>query len=242
VTFTGFLGEGELAAVIAAMDALVVPSIYEPFGLVALEGASTGTPLAVAATGGLAEIVQPGVTGVTFPAKNPDALADAVSALLADKISAGRLAKRARAGGHRAVRLGQRCRTHRTVIRDRRARRAPICRPTRRRGHAARTPDDRRSRRQPSGGCDVLTVASPLPDKRQATKAGIGSPRCPTASPQPTTPPRCRQSVTGWARAPLRWRRRTSRRPCWPVSTTSPLPENTSASPPLRLWVPKTHP
>jgi glycogen synthase len=73
-----------------------VPSIYEPFGMVALEGAAAGAPLAVAATGGLAEIVQPGVTGMTFPAKDPDALAHAVDALLADAEQARTMAQRAR--------------------------------------------------------------------------------------------------------------------------------------------------
>lgn len=95
VSFTGFLGE-ELPAVMAATDALVVPSIYEPFGMVALEGASAGAPLAVASTGGLAEIVEPGVTGVTFPAKNPDALASAVGTLLSDEVEAKHMARRAR--------------------------------------------------------------------------------------------------------------------------------------------------
>ena len=56
---------------LAATDATVVPSIYEPFGMVALEAAAAGAPLAVAATGGLAEIVEPGVTGVTFPPRTP---------------------------------------------------------------------------------------------------------------------------------------------------------------------------
>jgi glycogen(starch) synthase len=97
VSFTGFMGEGELPALMAATDALVVPSIYEPFGMVALEGASAGAPLAVAATGGLAEIVEPDVTGVTFAAKSPDALAHSVGSLLADKAFARRVAKRARA-------------------------------------------------------------------------------------------------------------------------------------------------
>ena len=49
----------------------MVPSLYEPFGMVALEAAAAGAPLAVAATGGLAEIVEPGVTGVTFPHSDP---------------------------------------------------------------------------------------------------------------------------------------------------------------------------
>src|SRR5262249_16503321 len=75
----------------------VLPSIYEPFGMVALEAAAAGAPLAVAATGGLTEIVEPGETGVTFPAKDPDGLAGAVSTLLADPPFAQRVAGNARA-------------------------------------------------------------------------------------------------------------------------------------------------
>jgi glycogen(starch) synthase len=88
--------ERELPAVFAATDATVVPSLYEPFGMVALEAAAAGAPLAVAATGGLAEIVQPGVTGVTFPHSDPDALANAVSTLLADEVFARRVAREAK--------------------------------------------------------------------------------------------------------------------------------------------------
>ncbi|NUT36345.1 MAG: glycosyltransferase family 4 protein [Hamadaea sp.] len=91
VTFTGFLSAGELPAVLGATDATVVPSLYEPFGMVALEAAAAGAPLAVAATGGLAEIVQPGVNGVTFPHSDPDALASAVGGLLADRSGARRM-------------------------------------------------------------------------------------------------------------------------------------------------------
>ncbi|GAA1035572.1 glycosyltransferase family 4 protein [Virgisporangium ochraceum] len=97
VSFTGFLGVGQLPAVMAATDAMVVPSIYEPFGMVALEAAAAGAPLAVASTGGLAEIVQPGETGVTFPAQDPDSLASAVGSLLADEPFARRVATRAKA-------------------------------------------------------------------------------------------------------------------------------------------------
>jgi len=96
VSFAGFVGP-DLPATFAASNAVVVPSIYEPFGMVALEAAAAGAPLAVASTGGLAEIVESGVTGVTFPANDPDALAEAVSTLLADEVSARRMARRARA-------------------------------------------------------------------------------------------------------------------------------------------------
>ncbi|WDZ84083.1 glycosyltransferase family 4 protein [Micromonospora cathayae] len=96
VRFTGFLTESQLPAVLGATDATVVPSLYEPFGMVALEAAAAGAPLAVAATGGLAEIVEPGVTGVTFPHSDPDALAHAVDRLVGDEVFARRVARRAR--------------------------------------------------------------------------------------------------------------------------------------------------
>jgi glycogen(starch) synthase len=96
VTFAGFLGGHDLTALMGASDCYVVPSIYEPFGMVALEAAAVGTPVAVADTGGLAEIVEHGVTGVKFGAQDPAALADAVSALLGDREHARTMARRAR--------------------------------------------------------------------------------------------------------------------------------------------------
>jgi glycogen(starch) synthase len=96
VSFTGFLDQRELAAVLAATDAVVVPSGYEPSGMIALEAAAAGAPVAVANTGGLPEIVEPGVTGVTFPPGDPDGLAEAVDQLLADPAFAAQLASRAR--------------------------------------------------------------------------------------------------------------------------------------------------
>ncbi|SCE93812.1 (1-_4)-alpha-D-glucan synthase (UDP-glucose) [Micromonospora viridifaciens] len=96
VRFAGFMDATQLPAVLAATDATVVPSLYEPFGMIALEAAAAGAPLAVAHTGGLAEIVEPGVTGVTFPHSDPDALAGAVDQLLGDEVFARRVAHRAR--------------------------------------------------------------------------------------------------------------------------------------------------
>ncbi|BCJ41751.1 glycogen synthase [Actinoplanes ianthinogenes] len=96
VTFAGFLVGNDLTALMAASDCYVVPSIYEPFGMVALEAAAAGTPVAVSSTGGLAEIVEHGVTGVRFPPGDPHALADAVAGVLADRDHARALASRAR--------------------------------------------------------------------------------------------------------------------------------------------------
>ncbi len=96
VTFTGFLAEDELAALVAAADCAVVPSIYEPFGMVALEAAALGTPLVVADTGGLRELAEHGVSGRRFAPGDAPALADAVSALLSDEVLARRAVRAAR--------------------------------------------------------------------------------------------------------------------------------------------------
>ncbi len=96
VDFLGFMSPEDLAVLAAATDIAIVPSLYEPFGMVALECAAAGTPLVVADTGGLREFVSPGVTGVRFPPGNPGALADAVTRLLGDQVLAQRLARDAR--------------------------------------------------------------------------------------------------------------------------------------------------
>jgi glycogen(starch) synthase len=93
--FTGFLGATVLPALLGAMDTTVVPSLYEPFGMVALEAAAAGAPLAVADTGGLPEIVETGVTGVTFPSHEAGGLATAVGRLLDDGVFARRVADQA---------------------------------------------------------------------------------------------------------------------------------------------------
>ena len=97
VRFAGFVADEELAALAAAADCVVVPSIYEPFGLVALEAAAAGTPLVVSDVGGLRELVEHNRTGLRYAAGDVAGLADAVSAVLADQVSARRMARAARA-------------------------------------------------------------------------------------------------------------------------------------------------
>lgn len=96
VTFAGWLPERELHALVAAADCAVVPSIYEPSGLVALEAGALGTPLAVARTGGLAEFVVDGTTGWTFAPGDSADLARAVTSAL-DPTEARRRARAAKA-------------------------------------------------------------------------------------------------------------------------------------------------
>ncbi|HKN98477.1 MAG TPA: glycosyltransferase family 4 protein [Pseudonocardiaceae bacterium] len=97
VDFVGHLSDRELRAALAAADAVVLPSRYEPFGIVALEAAAAGAPLVASTAGGLAEVVVDGRTGVAFPPGNVSALADAVHTVLADPAAARNRARAARA-------------------------------------------------------------------------------------------------------------------------------------------------
>ena len=93
VTFAGHVPDDDLAATLAAADAVVLPSRYEPFGIVALEVAAAGAPLVAARTGGLAEVVGDDA-GLSFPPGDVDALADAVVRTLGDPdAAAGRVAR-----------------------------------------------------------------------------------------------------------------------------------------------------
>ena len=65
-------------------DLCVVPSIFEPFGLVALEAMASGCPCLVADTGGLREVVPNGDVGLRFRSKDAGSLAAMLERLLVD--------------------------------------------------------------------------------------------------------------------------------------------------------------
>lgn len=97
VVWPGRLGTSELAALFAAADTVVVPSRYEPFGLVAAEAQATGAAVVVTRTGGLAELVDDGVTGRVVDPGDVDRLAQVLAELLADPAARRRLGDAARA-------------------------------------------------------------------------------------------------------------------------------------------------
>ncbi|MEU4762602.1 glycosyltransferase family 4 protein [Actinosynnema sp. NPDC023794] len=96
VDFVGHLSDRALAAALAAADAVVLPSKYEPFGIVALEAAAAGTPLVASTAGGLGEVVLDGVTGLSFAPGDTEALAGAVRSVLDDRPAAVRRARAAK--------------------------------------------------------------------------------------------------------------------------------------------------
>jgi glycogen(starch) synthase len=66
-------------------DLCIVPSIYEPFGIVALEAMASGCLCVVADTGGLREVVPgDGTVGLRFPSRDTAALRDIVERVLSD--------------------------------------------------------------------------------------------------------------------------------------------------------------
>jgi glycogen synthase len=75
VIFAGFISDDERDKLYHVADVATFPSLYEPFGIVALEAMAAGCPVVVAATGGLAEVVRPHETGLTVQPNNPSSLA-----------------------------------------------------------------------------------------------------------------------------------------------------------------------
>lgn len=84
-TFLGWIGDDVLHSLYPIADICVVPSIYEPFGLVALEAMASGCPCLVADTGGLREVVPHEEAGLRFRARDPEALAEMATRVLGDE-------------------------------------------------------------------------------------------------------------------------------------------------------------
>jgi D-inositol-3-phosphate glycosyltransferase len=84
VTFLGKRSQDTLPYYYSAAEVVVVPSFYESFGMVALEAMACGTPVVASQVGGLAYLVQDGITGYTVPVDDPQALADRLMQLLSN--------------------------------------------------------------------------------------------------------------------------------------------------------------
>ena len=106
-TFLGWIGDDVLHSLYRIADLTVVPSIYEPFGLVALEAMASGCPCLVADTGGLREVVPNEDVGLRFRSRDPRSLATMAERLLTDDALRDRLV--AEASEHvLTLRLGRR--------------------------------------------------------------------------------------------------------------------------------------
>jgi glycogen(starch) synthase len=96
-TFLGWIGDDMLHSLYRVADMCIVPSIYEPFGLVALEAMASGCLCVVADTGGLREVVPgDGTVGLRFPSRDSAALRDILEQVLTDDRTRTQLVAEAR--------------------------------------------------------------------------------------------------------------------------------------------------
>ncbi len=95
VRFTGFIDEQTRNRLYAAADVAVFPSLYEPFGLVALEAMVTGVPVVVGNCGGFMETVEHGVNGLRAECGRADDLSRQVCRILLNPEYGQQLSRRA---------------------------------------------------------------------------------------------------------------------------------------------------
>lgn len=94
VELPGFVSDNQLRAATHRAGCIVIPSLYEPFGIVALEALASGAPLIVADTGGLAELVGGTGSALLFEPGNAEHLADCIERVLTDQELADGLVER----------------------------------------------------------------------------------------------------------------------------------------------------
>ncbi len=93
IVFHGAVFGEDKARLLAACDAVAVPSVYpEIFGIVVVEAYAYGKPVLAARSGGLPELVADGETGWLVPPRDVDALAEAVGRVAADPVAVRRMA------------------------------------------------------------------------------------------------------------------------------------------------------
>ncbi|WP_017304253.1 glycosyltransferase family 4 protein [Spirulina subsalsa] len=80
--FTGFMSDSDLDKFQTIADCAVFPSLYEPFGIVALESFAARVPVVVSDTCGLPEVVQHGHTGIVTQTNNPHSLCQGILQIL----------------------------------------------------------------------------------------------------------------------------------------------------------------
>ncbi|TLM99386.1 glycosyltransferase family 4 protein, partial [bacterium] len=100
VHFAGYIDDATRNRLYREATVAVFPSLYEPFGIVALEGMAARTPVVVADAGGLREIVHHGVDGLKCYVGSADSLADNIMTVFRDPD----LARRMMENGYKKVR------------------------------------------------------------------------------------------------------------------------------------------
>jgi glycosyltransferase involved in cell wall biosynthesis len=97
IALLGFCSQGEVAAALKEADAFVLPSFAEGVPVVLMEAMAAARPVIATRVGGVAELVEDGVSGHLVAPGDPEALAAAIRALARDPVSRGRMGEAGRA-------------------------------------------------------------------------------------------------------------------------------------------------
>ena len=81
ITFLGFISDEHRDSLYQIVDAVIIPSLYEPFGLVALEAMALGCPVIASNVGGLGEVIQHRHNGLSILPNSPESIIEAVNQL-----------------------------------------------------------------------------------------------------------------------------------------------------------------
>ena len=95
--FAGRIGHDILPLYYTAADVCVIPSHYEPFGLVAIEAMACGVPVVASNVGGLRFTIIPEETGLLVEPKNIEAFANGIHRILFDELWVRKMRKQASA-------------------------------------------------------------------------------------------------------------------------------------------------
>jgi glycogen synthase len=84
ITVTGFVPHTDVPGVLASLDVLVLPSVYEEMGSILVEAMASGLPVVASRVGGIPDVVEDGETGLLVPPGDVAALAAALDELVGD--------------------------------------------------------------------------------------------------------------------------------------------------------------
>jgi len=97
VKFLGQISNEKIPEHLAAADCFVFPSLSEGFGIAVLEARAAGLPIVATTRGGVVDIVQGGVHGLTINPENPQSISDCIFRIFSEEGLAQELAQKARA-------------------------------------------------------------------------------------------------------------------------------------------------
>ncbi len=96
IIFAGFIPTRDVIELLHAADVLAVPSVYEPFGIVAVEGMACGVPVVASNVDGLSEVVQHMKTGLHIYPRSPESIEWAVDQVFSNQNLAREMAYNAK--------------------------------------------------------------------------------------------------------------------------------------------------